>query len=74
MALTNVKILNGSDKTRHYSVVIGNGAIAAVSDLLVSEVKVYPIGSTYTDLDAAGNFYIRVAAAKAVADWRVIGA
>lgn len=71
--MTNLRILNGADKTRHYSVVIGNGAVSAVSDALVADVQKYPIGSTYTDLDAGGKKYTRVAADKAVADWRIEG-
>lgn len=71
--MTNLRILNGADKTRHYSVVIGNGAVSAVSDALVADVQRYPIGSTYTDLDAEGKKYTRVAANKAVEDWRIEG-
>lgn len=67
--VANVKILNGSDKTRHYTVCMGEGAIAEATDPIVTDVNKFPIGSQYTDLTGK-LFYVRVAGAKAVADWQ----
>jgi len=69
--ITGLIILNGSDKTRHYTVAMGTGAPTDVLDPLVADVKKYPIGSQYTNLD--GHLYVRVAAAGLVADWKLIG-
>ena len=71
--VTDLVILNGADKTRHYSVAMGKGAIAEVADPIVADVRQFPIGSQYTDLTNK-TFAVRVAANKAVADWKVIGA
>ena len=71
--VTDLVILNGSDKTRHYSVAMGKGAISEVADPIVADVRQFPIGSQYTDLTNK-TFAVRVAANKAVADWKVIGA
>ena len=72
MAVTNLIILNPADKTRHFSVTLGEGAPAA-SDAIVTDIKTYPIGSQYTD-KTNKNFYVRVAGAKAVADWQKVNA
>ena len=71
--VTDLVILNGADKTRHYSVAMGKGAIAEVADPIVADVRQFPIGSQYTDLTGK-NFYVRVAGAKAVADWQKVNA
>lgn len=71
--ITDLFILNGSDKTRHFSVVIGKGAVADVDDVLVTDTHTYPIGSQFTDTTNK-KLYVRMAAAKAVADWEVINA
>ena len=70
--VTGLRILNSADKVRHYSVCIGAGAPAETTDPLVADVKVYPLGSTYTDTTGK-NLYARVAIAKAVADWQLVG-
>lgn len=70
--ITNLVILNGSDKTRHYSVCAGNGAVAEVLDPIVTDINKYPKGSSYLDLTNK-TFYQRVATAKATADWEVVG-
>ena len=72
MAVTNLVVLNPADKTRHFSVALGEGAPAA-SDAIVTDVKTYPIGSQYTD-KTNKNFYVRVAEAKAAEDWKKINA
>ena len=71
--VTDLVILNGADKARHYSVAMGKGAIAEVADPIVADVRQFPIGSQYTDLTGK-NFYVRVAGAKAVADWQKVNA
>lgn len=72
--VTKLTILNPSDKTRHYSVSIGEGVIADADDVIVTDIKNYPKGSQYTNVaDAATNiFYVRVAEEKAVTDWKLI--
>lgn len=72
MAVTNLVVLNPADKTRHFSVALGEGAPAA-SDAIVTDVKTYPIGSQYTD-KTGKNFYVRVAEAKVAEDWKKINA
>lgn len=71
--ITDLAILNPADKTRMYSVATGKGAVADVDDPIVANVKDFPVGSQYTDLTGK-SFYVRVADAKAVADWQKIGA
>lgn len=66
-----LSILNPSDKTRMYSVAIGEGAPADTDDVIVSDIKKFPVGSQYTDTKNK-KFYVRVAKAKAAADWQNI--
>lgn len=63
-----LSILNPSDKTRMYTVAIGEGAPADADDVIVTDVKKFPIGSQYTDTKDK-KFYVRTAEAKAVDDW-----
>ena len=49
--ITELTILNPSDKTRMYSVATGKGAPADADDVLVTDIRTYPAGSQYTDLD-----------------------
>ena len=69
----NLVILNPADKTRMYSVAIGEGAPADTDDPIVTDKKTYPVGSQYTDLTAK-KFYVRTASAGVVADWTAVGA
>lgn len=71
--VTNLSILNPADKTRMYSVVTGKGAPTDTDDPLVADIKTYPIGSQYTDIENK-KFYVRTAKEKAAADWTEIGA
>lgn len=66
--VTNLVILNPADKTRMYSVAIGNGTPADADDPIVSDVRSYPVGSQFIDLTAK-KFYIRTAKTKASTDW-----
>ena len=66
--VTKLSILNPSDKTRMYTVAIGEGAPADADDVIVADVKKFPIGSQYTDTKNK-KFYVRTAKAKAAADW-----
>jgi hypothetical protein len=67
-------ILNPADKTRHYSVAMGEGAIEDVDDVIVEDIKQFPKGSQFTNVAATATkvFYVRIAENKAVADWKVI--
>lgn len=71
--ITNLVILNPADKTRMYAVATGQGAPADADDVLVTNVKDFPVGSQYTDVTGK-SFYVRVADAVAVADWQKINA
>lgn len=73
--ITNLVVLNPSDKTRHYSVCMGEGVIADADDPIVTNVKDIPQGSQYTNVAAAATnvFYVRIAQAGVVADWKLIG-
>lgn len=71
--VTNLVILNPADKTRMYSVAIGNGAPADTDDPINTNVKDFPIGSQYTDLTGK-KLYVRTANAGVAADWTAIGA
>lgn len=73
--IEKLTILNPADKARHYSVCIGEGAIAEVGDEIVSNIKDFPQGSQYTNVaeSATDIFYVRIAENKAVADWKLIG-
>lgn len=63
-----LSILNPSDKTRMYTVATGEGAPTDASDVIVADVKKFPIGSQYTDTKNK-KFYVRIAKSKAAADW-----
>lgn len=71
--ITELVILNPSDKTRMYAVSTGKGAPANADDVIVTNVRDFPVGSQYTDLTGK-KFFVRVAVNKAVADWKEIGA
>lgn len=71
--IQNLVILNPSDKTRMYSVVIGKGAPADADEPLVVNVKDYPVGSQFTDLTGK-KLYVRVDNKGVVADWVSISA
>lgn len=66
--VTKLSILNPADKTRMYTVAIGEGAPTDTDDVLVADVKKFPVGSQYTDTKGK-KFYVRTAKAKAAADW-----
>lgn len=70
MAATNVKVLNPADKTYLRANAIGTGVIAN-GDLIATDTKTYPIGSTYINTaGAAGTvMYVRIAAVGVAADW-----
>lgn len=72
MALTSLHVLNPADKTRHYSVAMGEGTLAA-TDALVTDVKTYPLGSQFTNLTSK-KFYVRTAVEGATTDWTEVGA
>ena len=63
-----ISILNPSDKTRMYTVAIGEGAPTDADDVIVTDVRKFPIGSQYTDTKGK-KFYVRTAKDKAAADW-----
>lgn len=67
--VSNLKILNGADKARHYTVAMGGGAPAETTDPLVADIKKFPAGSLYVNT-TSGIVYARKAVAKAVADWQ----
>lgn len=71
MAVTKLVVLNPADKTRHYTVAIGEGS-PAEEDVLVTDTKNFPAGSQYTD-KSGKKFYVRIAEEAAVADWQAIG-
>ena len=70
--VTNLVVLNSSDKTRMYSVAIGVGAPTDAEDPINADLKTFPIGSQYTDTSAK-KFYVRCAKAKTSADWKEVG-
>lgn len=70
--IQNLVILNSSDKTRQYSVAIGNGAISEATDPIVTNTRDFPVGSQYTDTVGRG-FYVRCAATGVVGDWQAFG-
>lgn len=69
--MKNLSILNPADKTRMYTVAVGEGAPAS-GDALVKEVHKFPLGSQYTDVENK-KFYVRFAVKGLVADWGVVG-
>lgn len=71
--VTDLTILNSSDKTRMYSVATGNGAPTDADDPINSNIKSFPIGSQYTDLTNK-KFYVRTGETLAAADWTAIAA
>lgn len=71
--VTNLVILNPSDKTRMYSVATGKGVPADAGDPIIANVKDFPIGSQYTDLTGK-KFYVRTDNKGVAADWTVTGA
>lgn len=66
--ITNLTVLNPGDKTRMITFASGNGAVAETDDPIVTDVTTFPAASQYTDL-TNGKQYVRIATAKAVADW-----
>ena len=71
--VTNLVILNPADKTRMYSVAIGNGAPTDTDDPINTNVKGFPIGSQFTDLKNK-KFYVRTDNKGVAADWTMVGA
>ena len=69
----NLVILNPADKTRLYSVAIGEGAPTDAADPIVASVKNFPVGSQYTDLTSK-KFYVRTGKQGAADDWNLVGA
>lgn len=67
MAVTNLKVLNPGDKPYLAARAIGDGAPAS-TDKIVTDLKTYPIGSSYFD-KTNNKEYRRRAAAGVVADW-----
>jgi len=65
--------LNSGDKARHFAVVTGKGAPADADDVMVTDIHTFQVGSQYTDITNK-KLYIRMAAAKAAADWTLINA
>lgn len=70
--VTDLAILNPADKTRMYSVATGKGAPTDADDKIIVDVKSFPVGSQYTDIQNK-KFYVRMAATKASSDWSAIG-
>lgn len=66
--VTNLVILNPADKTRMYSVAIGQGTPADADDPINTDVKKFPIGSQFTDLTGK-KFYVRTDNKGVAADW-----
>lgn len=70
--ITELVILNPSDKTRMYAVSTGKGAPVDADDVIVTNVRDFPVGSQYTDLKDK-KFFVRVEVKKVAADWLAIG-
>lgn len=70
--VTDLVVLNSSDKTRMYAVASGKGAPADADDPINADIKTFPIGSQYTDLTNK-HLYVRMLASKAYTDWTDIG-
>ena len=71
--VTKLVILNPSDKTRMYSVAIGEGVPTDTDDPINVDVKKFPVGSQYTDVKSK-KFYVRTANKGVAADWSAVGA
>lgn len=71
--VTKLMVLNPADKTRLYSVAIGEGAPTDADDPVNADVKTYPVGSQYTDVKNK-KFYVRTAATGVAGDWSAVGA
>lgn len=69
--ITELTVLNPADKTRMFSVATGKGAVSDATDVIVTNVKDFPVGSQYTDI-TGGSFYVRVAKEGQVSDWKKI--
>lgn len=69
--MRDIKILNPADSTRHYSVVIGIGGIVD-SDIVVTDIKAFPIGTQLTDIDGKG-YYVRVSDDMTSSDYMLVG-
>lgn len=67
MAATNIKILNAGDKTFLRADAVGTGALAA-GDILISNLDMFPIGSTYFDTTNRVH-YIRLDDNLVIGDW-----
>lgn len=71
--VTNLVILNPADKARMYSVATGKGVPTDADDIINTNVKDFPIGSQYTDLDGK-KFYVRTDNKGVAADWTAVTA
>ena len=71
--VSNLVILNPADKTRMYAVATCEGSPADADDVVVTNIKDFPIGSQLTDTENKA-FFVRTAAEKSVGDWAQIGA
>lgn len=69
--VSELAILNPADKTRFYSVAIGKGVPTDADDVLISDIKVFPVGSTYTDIEGKKQ-YVRTAKELASTDWTAL--
>ena len=67
--VTNLRILNGADKTRHFTVAMGEGAPTEGADPIVKDTRTYPKGSIFINT-TTGIVYARKAVAKASTDWQ----
>lgn len=70
--INELVILNPTDSSRMYAVATGKGA-PADDNALAKDVRNFPVGSQYTDLEAK-KFYIRTDKQKKGTDWTKIGA
>ena len=71
--ITELTILNSSDKGYKFAYATGKGAVADADDPIVVRTDQFPIGSQYVDLTNK-KLYVRTAAAPAAADWTCINA
>lgn len=70
--INDLCILNPTDSSRMYAVAVGKGA-PADDNTLATDVRNFPVGSQYTDLEGK-KFYVRTDKQKKGADWTKIGA